>query len=101
MKKVLNSAFYTGAILMGLIVFSASFIIWAALEYGTRSFSASEPEVIHDTVIVEVVREVRVEVPAQATKPVVQTPKPVETPKQVINEKPQEQPKQDSVSTDI
>ena len=102
MKKTLNSAFYTGAILMGLVVFSASFIIWAALEYGTRTFEAAEPEVIHDTVVVEVIKEVRVEVPVEvpvaAPKPA--TPKPVEVPKAIIQEK-VEEPKQDTVSTDI
>lgn len=98
MKKTLNSAFYTGAILMGLVTFGVSFIVWAALEYGTRTFEATDSEVIYDTVIVEVIKEVRVEAPVAAPKPVAS--KPVEIPKPGVQEK-IEEPKQDTVSTDI
>ena len=80
MSKVLNNAFYTGAILFGFVIFSVSFVVWAALEYGVNGFKASEPEVVHDTITIEVIREVQVECtkvhyePKPVVKPKVETP---------------------------
>lgn len=83
MKKTLDSAFWTGAVLIGLIVFSASFIVWAAIEYTgeTPLRDSKNIEVVHDTVKVEVIKEVIKEVEVPCTLPHVQ-PKPIEVKKE-------------------
>ena len=83
MKNALNSAFWTGAVLFGIITFVISFGIWAAVEYST-AVVLKEPnnrEIIHDTVKVEVIKEVIKEVEVKCTLPHVQ-PKPIEVKKE-------------------
>ena len=83
MKNALNSAFWTGAVLFGMVIFVISFGVWATFEYGPV-VALKEPnnrDVIHDTVKVEVIKEVIKEVEVPCTLPHVQ-PKPIEVKKE-------------------
>jgi hypothetical protein len=85
MGKVFNNAFWTGITLFSFVAFIISVVVWGVVEFTSRDniFITHNPEVVYDTVYVnvEVIKEVQVE----CNKPHLEVKKPV-----VVEEKPVE-----------